>query len=136
MLSLPYFVIVEALAPLVEAIGILLLIAGLALGQVSLGHLLFVGSAYALGLLVSMMVLLLDDAAFGMLTDARMRVRMVLIVAVEHLIFRPLTIFWRLEGLVFYAQARATGVQVRRGFGTNCCQPRHCPARPGLPKAR
>ncbi len=131
MLALPYFVIVEALAPMVEAIGLLLLVVGLLLGQVSAGHLLFVGSAYALGLLVSMVVLLLDDAAFGMLTDAKMRFRMVAIVAVEHLVFRPLTIIWRLEGLVFYAQGKGDwGVQVRRGFGTNSV-----PSSP-LPKAR
>lgn len=120
MLALPYFVIVEALAPVVEAIGIVTLVIALLLGQVSTGQLLFVGAMYGVGLLVSMFVLLLDDVAFGMLVDTRTRFRMVAYVVIEHLVFRPMTIWWRLSGLLSFSQGRTDwGTQVRRGFGPN-----------------
>ncbi len=120
MLAMPYFLVVEALAPIVEALCLVILSVGLVTGSVSTPQLLFVGSAYGIGLLVSMMVLLLDDAAFGMLTDARSRARMVMVATVEHLVFRPMTIWWRLGGLVHYYQGRSDwGVQIRRGFGPN-----------------
>ncbi len=120
MLALPYFVVVEALAPIVEAIGIIALVVGVALGLITNGQLLFVASMYGVGLLVSISVLLLDDVAFGMLTDVRTRFRMVAVAAIEHLIFRPLTIWWRLGGLLYYVQGRTDwGVQVRRGFSEN-----------------
>ncbi|MEE9417159.1 MAG: glycosyltransferase [Acidimicrobiales bacterium] len=120
LIALPYFVLVEALAPVVEAVGFVTLLVGLVLGQVTSGQLLFIASTYGIGLMVSMVVLLLDDVAFGMLTDIRTRFRMVAIAILEHVVFRPLTIWWRLGGLVFYAQGRSDwGVQVRRGFGPN-----------------
>ncbi len=120
MIALPYFVIVEAVAPVVEAIGLFLLLLSLIAGYATVGQLLFVGSAYGIGLAVSLAVLMLDDAAFGLISDARTRVRMILIATVEHLVFRPMTIAWRLDGLRSYAQGKGDwGVQVRRGFGTN-----------------
>jgi hypothetical protein len=87
---------------------------------VTFGQLLFIATMYGVGLFVSIVVLLLDDIAFGMLTDVRTRFRMVAIAIVEHLIFRPMTIWWRLGGLVFFLRGRSDwGVQVRRGFGPN-----------------
>lgn len=120
MVALPYFVLVEALAPIVEAIGLVLFFGAVATGQISQEQLVFVGSAYGLGLVVSMMVLILDDVAFGMSTSNRTRLRMIMVALVEHTVFRPLTIVWRLSGLRAFLLGRSDwGVQVRRGFGAN-----------------
>ena len=129
MLALPYFVIVEALAPLIEALGLVLLVGGLAFGLVSDGQLLFVATAYGVGLVVSMSVLILDDVAFGMLRSTRARIRMVGVAAVEHIIFRPLTVWWRLSGLRMFAKGSSDwGVQVRRGFGPHTSPDRQLPS--------
>lgn len=128
MLALPYFVVVEAVAPVIEALGLILLIGGLTFGLVSDGQLLFVATAYGVGLAVSMSVLILDDVAFGMLRSTRSRVRMVAVAFVEHLVFRPLTVWWRLGGLRMYARgATDWGVQVRRGFGPHTSPDRQLP---------
>lgn len=120
MVALPYFVAVEALAPIIEAIGMALLILAVVTGELSQEQLVFVASAYGIGLAVSMMVLILDDVAFGMPTSNRTRLRMVMVAVVEHTIFRPLTIVWRLSGLRDFLLGRSDwGVQVRRGFGAN-----------------
>lgn len=118
MIALPYFVAVEALAPILEAIGLVVLLVALAFGELSQEQLVFIASAYGIGLVLSMMVLILDDIAFGMPTSNRTRLRMVMVAIVEHTIFRPLTIIWRLSGLRDFLRGRSDwGVQVRRGFG-------------------
>lgn len=128
MLALPYFVVVEALAPAIEALGLVLLVGGLLLGLVSEEQLLFIGTAYGIGLAVSMIVLILDDVAFGMLSSTRDRVRMVGVAVIEHLVFRPMTVWWRLAGLRLYAQGKTDwGVQVRRGFGPTSTPDRQLP---------
>lgn len=120
MVALPYFVLVEALAPVIEAIGLILFFGAIVFGQLSQEQLLFVASAYGVGLVVSMMVLILDEVAFGMLSSNRTRLRMLAVAVVEHTVFRPLTIYWRLSGLRGFVQGRSDwGVQVRRGFGPN-----------------
>lgn len=120
MVALPYFVLVEALGPVIEAIGLVLFFAALVLGELSQGQLLFVASAYGIGLIVSIMVLILDDVAFGMASSNRTRLRMVWVAMVEHIVFRPLTIVWRLSGIRGFVQGRSDwGVQVRRGFSAN-----------------
>lgn len=118
MIALPYFVAVEALAPILEAIGLVVLLVALAFGELSQEQLVFIASAYGIGLVLSMMVLILDDIAFGMPTSNPTRLRMVMVAIVEHTIFRPLTIVWRLSGLRDFLRGRSDwGVQVRRGFG-------------------
>ncbi len=120
MVALPYFVLVEALGPVIEAIGLILFLAAVVLGELSQGQLLFVASAYGIGLIVSMMVLILDEVAFGMASSNRTRLRMVAVAFVEHIVFRPLTIVWRLSGVRGFLQGRSDwGVQVRRGFSDN-----------------
>lgn len=119
LIALPYFVLVEALAPIVEAVGLVVFFAALALGVSSEEQLLFVASAYGIGLAVSVTVLILDDVAFGMLSSNRQRLRVVGVALVEHMVFRPMTIVWRLGGLRDFLRGSSDwGVQVRRGFGT------------------
>jgi cellulose synthase/poly-beta-1,6-N-acetylglucosamine synthase-like glycosyltransferase len=128
MIALPYFVIVEALAPVIEALGLVIVVVGLLLGEVSRGQLLFIATAYGVGLMVSMTVLILDDLAFGMLSSTRTRVRVVLVAIFEHIIFRPMTVWWRLAGLVSFFQGKSDwGTQVRRGFGPTASPDRTLP---------
>lgn len=130
MIALPYFVLVEALAPVIEALGLIIFFGALVSGQLSEQQVLFVASAYGVGLIVSMMVLILDDVAFGMLSSSRTRLRMVGVAVVEHTIFRPMTIVWRLGGLKGFLQGRSDwGVQVRRGFGPNAAPEAQLPQR-------
>lgn len=118
MIALPFFVIVEALAPIVEAIGLVIIVVGLLTGTVTGQQLLFVASIYGVGLLVSMLVQIFDDLAFGKFTDWRTRLRIVLVATFEQTLYRFMSIWWRLKGLVHYFQGRNDwGVMVRQGFG-------------------
>jgi cellulose synthase/poly-beta-1,6-N-acetylglucosamine synthase-like glycosyltransferase len=119
LLALPYFVLVELLSPIVEALGVVLLAAGLTLGAVGAHELGLVGSAYGFGIAVSIVILLLDDATFRSFPGVRARARLLRFAVLEHLVYRPLTVVWRLWGLHLFLKGRTEwGEQVRKGFGT------------------
>lgn len=120
MLALPYFVVVEALAPVLEIIGLATLIVVGVTGGLSMSTLTPVGLAYLAGMCASFFVLMVDDLAFGNFSSTRDRVLMVGHVVFEHLIFRPLTLVWRIWGLILFLQGRSEwGVMERRGLGAS-----------------
>lgn len=120
MLAMPYFLFVEALAPIVEALGILIMIIGLSLGWYELSEGALVAAAILAGACVSMLVLLCDEMSFHSYTGAVSRIRLAILAVAEQVIYRPLTTIWRLWGLKLYLQGRTEwGVQVRRGFRTD-----------------
>ncbi|MFT7597571.1 MAG: cellulose synthase/poly-beta-1,6-N-acetylglucosamine synthase-like glycosyltransferase [Acidimicrobiales bacterium] len=131
LLALPYLLLVEALAPIIEAFGLVVLATAVFAGLVSAEQLAFMAAVYSLGLLVSIAALLLDDVAFGTPKSLAGRLRMVVVATIEHLVFRPLTVWWRLDGLHDWLRGRGDwGTQVRRGMGPKTELP------PALPKIR
>lgn len=117
MLGLPYFVVVEALAPVLEIAGLAtLLVVGIA-GGLTASMLIPVGLAYLAGMCASFFVLIVDDLAFGTFGSTRDRALIVGHVVFEHLVFRPMTLVWRIWGLILFLQGRSEwGVQERRGL--------------------
>ncbi|MGH2918363.1 MAG: glycosyltransferase family 2 protein [Solirubrobacteraceae bacterium] len=117
---LPYFVVVELLGPVIEALALSILAIGLPLGLVGweFALLLFL-AAYGYGLVVSLAALLLEE--FGARRNERLsdRLIMVLWVVVESFGYRQLTVFWRLRGLVSYLRgSQEWGSMTRSGFAT------------------
>ncbi len=118
-LAMPYYLFVEALAPFVEAIGILLVFIGFALGWYELSEIAVVAAASLAGASVSILVLICDEMSFRSYTGAMSRFRLAILAVLEQLVYRPLTTVWRLWGLKLYLQGRTDwGAQVRRGFRT------------------
>ena len=118
MLALPYFVFVEAIAPILEVIGLAGLVIALFAGGLSASALVPVGLIYLAGIAASYLVLALDDLTFGTFRSTGDRMLMVGHVLFEQVVFRPLTLVWRLWGLVLFLQGRSEwGVQERRGLG-------------------
>lgn len=119
MLALPYFMIVEALAPIIEVIGLTVLAVGLATGWLGPDELVPLGLAYLASIAASYLVLLLDDVVFSTYQRTRDRAVLALHVLFEQLIFRPMTAIWRLWGLRLFLQGRTEwGAQQRRGFSS------------------
>jgi cellulose synthase/poly-beta-1,6-N-acetylglucosamine synthase-like glycosyltransferase len=114
----PYFVAVELAAPVVEAIGLLGLFAGLAIGAVDVSFaILFFLAAYGYGLLLTTFTFLLEEASFHRYDTARDRLRLLLWAFLENLGYRQLTVYWRLRGIVNFLRGRREwGVMERRGF--------------------
>ena len=120
MLARPFFFVVEFLSPLVEAVSLTLLLVGLMAGLVDPASLWMLGAAYGFGAAITIMTLWFDEVAFRSYPKARDRIQLALYAIVEQLIYRQLTIVWRLWGVrLFFAGRTEWGQQVRRGYTTS-----------------
>ena len=117
MLAMPYFVLVETIAPLLEAVGIVLIVVALTAGWIQLSALAPVAALYLVAVCASCAVLTIDDLVFENYRRTRDRVRMTAYALFEQLVFRPMTLVWRLWGLWFFLQGRTVwGAHQRRGL--------------------
>ena len=118
MIVYPYFFFVELLAPVVEAVGIVGLAAGLLTGAVNVPFaILFFLVAYALGALLTVMTLVLEEVSFHRYDRFMDRFLLVVWALLENVGFRQLTVVWRLRGMVKYLRGRRDwGAMERRGF--------------------
>jgi hypothetical protein len=109
---------VELLGPVVEAIGIVGLVAGLLTGAVNVPFaILFFLVAYALGALLTVMTLALEEVSFHRYDRFLDRFLLVGWALLENVGFRQLTVVWRLRGMVKYLRGkRDWGAMERRGF--------------------
>jgi hypothetical protein len=119
MVGMPYFLLVELLAPVVEIVGVLAVILGLLLGVVNIQFaLLFVVVAYGFALGLTAFTLALEQwtyRGYGKLSD---RLWLLFMSLFEGLGYRQLTAIWRFRGLAKFTRgSREWGVMTREGFG-------------------
>ena len=120
LVAFPYFLFVELLAPVVEALGLLGLAASLALGAVDLWFaVLFFAVAYGLGIVITVFTIALEEWSYRAYGGLRDRLILAAWSLVEGAGYRQLTTVWRLRGLVKYLRgSRDWGVMTRTGFAT------------------
>ena len=114
----PYFFFVELLSPVLEAVGVITLLVGLAVGAVN-GNFaaLFFAAAYGYGLLLTMLTLLLEEVFYHRYQKWQDRVWLITWTILENFGYRQLSVLWRLWGLVkFLRGQRDWGTMERRGF--------------------
>ncbi|MFN2506590.1 MAG: glycosyltransferase [Acidimicrobiales bacterium] len=114
----PYFVVVELLAPVVEALGLVGLAIGLLVGVVDWSFaLLFFLVAYGLGIVLATFTLALEELSFHRYERLGDRALLVLWAVFESLGYRQLTVVWRLRGIWKFLRKRTDwGVMQRKGF--------------------
>lgn len=114
----PYYVFVELFAPVVEALGLIGLLAGLVFGALDLPFaVLFFSAAYGSGLILSLATLLLEELSFHRYARLRDHFLLLLWAVLENFGYRQLTVLWRLGGLIAYLRRRtAWGAMERQGF--------------------
>lgn len=115
---MPFFLLVEFLGPVIEAAGLIGLGIALLLGVVNWQFaVLFFLVAYGLGLLLNLFTLLLADLGERRYPRVTDRLSLLFWVFVESLIYRPVTVVWRLRGIWSYMRGKKEwGVMTRRGF--------------------
>ncbi len=125
MVVFPYFLFVELIAPVVEAVGIAGVLAGLWLGILDprFALLLFL-AAYGLGAALTAATLVLEEVSFHRYERVGDRMVLLLWTLIENLGYRQLTVVWRLQGLVKYLRGRREwGAMERRGFRSAASAP-------------
>jgi cellulose synthase/poly-beta-1,6-N-acetylglucosamine synthase-like glycosyltransferase len=118
LLVVPYFLLIELLAPVVELVGLVAVVLGLLFGAVNIGFaVLFVLVAYGFGVALTAYTLAIEEwtyRGYGRLGD---RLWLLLVSLFEGLGYRQLTAVWRLRGIVRYARGRREwGTMTREGF--------------------
>ena len=116
--AFPYFVFVELLAPVVEAIGLIGGVIGLALGMINVPFaILYFLVAYGFGMVLSLATLLLEELSFQRYLGIRDRLVLITWAVLENLGYRQLTVVWRLRGIWKYLRGRTDwGAMERRGL--------------------
>jgi cellulose synthase/poly-beta-1,6-N-acetylglucosamine synthase-like glycosyltransferase len=116
----PYFVLVELLGPVVEAIGLVGLVIGLATGSVNWPFaVLFLLVAYGLGLIMTVLTIALEEWTYRGYGRGRETLILLGWALIEPLGYRQCTVVWRLKGLWKYARGNTEwGVMTRKGFAT------------------
>ena len=120
LLTLPYYLVFELLAPLVEVVGVAAAVLGLAVGAVNTPFaMLFVAVALAYAILLSIASLALEEFSFHRYHRWRDLGLAVACAFIENLGYRQLTAVWRIQGL--WAEIKGArvewGTMSRQGFG-------------------
>jgi cellulose synthase/poly-beta-1,6-N-acetylglucosamine synthase-like glycosyltransferase len=120
LFGMPYFMLFEYLAPILEIAGYVILPFAWALGLLSPRlFLLFLGSSLLYGLCLSLTTLLLEECSFRRYRETKHLVRLVAAAVVENFGLRQLHSWWRLVALITWrGRAQTWGSAPRQGFGT------------------
>jgi cellulose synthase/poly-beta-1,6-N-acetylglucosamine synthase-like glycosyltransferase len=118
LLAMPYFVLFELLAPVVEAAGYLLLPLLFLFHLISLELLAtFFLVSVAYGVFLSLGAVLLEEISFHRYPRPPDLVRLLLVGVVENFGYRQLTVVWRLRAFVDHARGvRSWGAMQRVGW--------------------
>ena len=109
-LAFPAMLVFEALGPLIEVTGYLLMLAGAITGTISWRTCAaFFLLAASLGMLLSASALLLEELSFHVFTDLRQLMQLTGAMLIENFGYRQLTLWWRILGIAKWV-ARRPGV--------------------------
>ena len=119
MLAVPYFIIFEMFSPVLELVGIGLVIASFALGYVNLPFFgLFVAVTVLFGSVLTTGSVLLEEISFRRYLKTTELLKMIAAGLAENLGYRQLNLWWRASGCLDYLRGKtAWGRMERRGFG-------------------
>lgn len=118
LLAMPYFLIFEAVGPLIEVSGYLVTALAVAFGllDVVFAQLLFL-AAIVFGALISLSAVLLEEMSFRRYPRLRHLLLLAALGILENFGYRQLTAYWRLRGVIdFVRKRRGWGVMTRQGF--------------------
>lgn len=118
MVALPFLLIGEMVAPVVELLGYVITIVGLAFGLVNWEFAgLFFLAALGFGIVLSCLGILLDELSFRRYSRASDLTRLFGYAVIESIGFRQLTVWFRLRGFWhWWRGSHSWGVMVREGF--------------------
>jgi cellulose synthase/poly-beta-1,6-N-acetylglucosamine synthase-like glycosyltransferase len=121
MFAMPYFFFIEFLGPLIELIGYIILIISLLTGSIYIEYaLLFFVLALIYGSIYSMAAVLLEEWTMERYPKVKHLTILFFISLTETFWYRPLTVLWRVEGMVeTVIGKKGWGEMVRKGVSND-----------------
>jgi cellulose synthase/poly-beta-1,6-N-acetylglucosamine synthase-like glycosyltransferase len=120
-LAMPFYAFGEMLAPVVEVLGYVVTLVGLAFGMLNVSFaLLFVLVAWGYGMLLSIWAVVLEEVSFRRYRRFGDLVRLLLFAALENFGYRQCTVWWRLKAFAsVFRRVHVWGDMSRKGFGSS-----------------
>lgn len=119
VLAMPYFLLFEVLGPVIELVGFVTILPGLAIGALDWEFaLLFVLVAVGYGLLLSVASIAIEELSYARFSRWRDLAVCVTAALIENVGYRQLHTWWRLQGLVatVFRREATWGQLTRTGF--------------------
>ncbi|HMF99470.1 MAG TPA: glycosyltransferase [Vicinamibacterales bacterium] len=116
--AMPYYLIFEAVGPVVETAGYVVTAIAIALGLLDVVFAeLFFASAVLYGTVISIAAVLLEEISFRRYPRVRDLLRLCAYGVLENFGYRQITAWWRFRGIVDYFRGRqGWGAMTRKGF--------------------
>jgi len=118
MLSFPYWLLVEWLGPILECIGLIILVTLIALGLVHWTYsLILFAMVYAFVLVISTLTIIYEELSYRQYTSGRDLIKLWILSFLEPFIYHPLILYWEIKGnFDFLTGKKAWGKMSRNGF--------------------
>ncbi|WP_273124060.1 glycosyltransferase family 2 protein [Metabacillus sp. HB246100] len=121
LFSMPYFFFIEFLGPLIELLGYLILIISIFTGKIYLEYaILFFLLSLIYGSIYSMAAVLLEEWSMERYPKVKHFTILFLVSLTETFWYRPLTVIWRVEGMIeMLFGKKGWGEMVRKGVSND-----------------
>jgi len=119
MLTMPYYLLFEALGPVIEALGVVTVVLAISLGMMNWSFvLILLLASIGYGAVISILAVAVDELAFHEYERLRDLLLLVAATLYENIGYRQRHAWWRLKGLVAALRGRPAGwgVMTRAGF--------------------
>ncbi len=118
LVSIPYFVFIELLGPVIEAIGYIAVGTGFYLGIVTVEiFILFFVVSVIYGVLFSVSAVILEEISFHRYPRRRDLIKLLILGVIENFGYRQITVWWRIKAFWDYWRGVKTwGAMTRVGF--------------------
>lgn len=121
MLSYPYWLFFEWLAPIIEFLGISIFILLAILGNINWEFsLILISMVYFFSIALSTVAVLFEEMSYQQYTKGRDLVKLLLVAFLEPILYHPLTVYWAIKGNIHkFIGKKNWGNMVRKGFAQN-----------------
>ena len=119
LVSHPYWVFFEWLAPIIEVIGILYFVIIALFGQPNWAFFyIMIFFVYAFAITFSTYAILFDHLVYHRYKEKRMIIKLLLTAWLEPVFYHPLTVYWGIRGNIdyFIKKKKTWGEMTREGF--------------------
>lgn len=121
MLTMPQFLLVDIIGPIVELLGLILMPIFVLLGWLDLKFFLaYTALIFSFGIFISVMALFIEQDEIERFHTPRQLITLLLVATIENFGYRQLSSFWRMKGLYqhFTKKKASWGAMERIGFKT------------------
>lgn len=118
LVSYPYWVLIEWLGPILELVGIFVVINLIVSGEINWTYsLILLAMVYVFTLMLSTLTILYEEVSFRQYTSGKDLIKLLSLSFIEPFVFHPLILYWELKGNIDFLLGKKTwGKMDRSGF--------------------